>query len=131
MKLKKLNQIGKSGLIFENLVDKSLGIAKLKLNYSDRRNSTSGGTREEHASDNCCADDFLANLPELIRLETAASVLGVSIKTIYDWRYRCEQRKIPVGLFVKLNRSVLIRTNILREWIASQNPSLQSGRKQR
>lgn len=65
------------------------------------------------------------NLPELIKPELAAAVLGISIKTIYDWRYRFRERKVPNELFLKINRSLLIRTNVLRQWIASQNPSLR------
>ena len=129
MRIKRINQIKKSDSLCENLVDKSLGSAKLKLSYSDRRLSTRGRQKEINSSHVLCANDFLSDVPELIRIELAASVLGLSIKTIYDWRYRCKQRKIPDGLFVKLNRSLLIRTSVLREWIASQNPSLQSGRK--
>jgi hypothetical protein len=125
MKIKTINQINKAGSIIENLVDKSLGSAKLKLSRSDRR-SIRGKQKEKSASAIMCSDDFLNELPELIRIELAASVLGVSIKTIYDWRYRSLKRRIPPGLFVKLNRSLLMRTSILREWIASQNPSLQS-----
>lgn len=124
---KRLNQINKSGSFIENLVEKSLGNAKLKLSYSDRPRHARGRPREKDG--NCAGSDFLADLPELIRLESAAEVIGVSVKTIYDWRYRCKERKIPAGLFVKINRSLLIRTSVLREWIASQNPSLQSGRK--
>lgn len=123
MKIGSINRIKKSDSIIENLVDKSLGNASLKRTYSDRRRSSPGRFEEN------LVNDFLNDLPELARLDLVASVLGVSIKTIYDWRYRSQRRKIPAGLFVKLNRSLLIRTSILREWIASQNPSLQSGRK--
>lgn len=70
---------------------------------------------------------FLSDLPELIKPTTAATLLGVSVKTIYDWRYRQKLRKIPVGFFVKVNRSLLIRTEIMRQWIASQNPSRREG----
>lgn len=126
MKIKSVSQINTSGMIYENLVDKSLGSSKLKLSYSDRRRS-----RENENLDGNCSPNFLSNLPELIRLELAASILGISVKTIYDWRYRMKQRKIPADLFVKLNRSLLIRTSILREWIASQNPWLMEREKMR
>jgi len=62
------------------------------------------------------------NLRELERPEAVASVLGISIATIYDWRYRSRQRKVPAGLFVTFNRRLYLRTDILQEWIASQNP---------
>ena len=129
MKIRTINQTKKSDSLIENLVDKSLGRAKVKLTYSDRRHSTRGKRERENSRPDFCRDDFLSDMPELIRPELVASVLGVSVKTIYDWRYRSHKRRIPPDLFVKVNRSLLIRTSILREWIASQNPSLQSGRK--
>ena len=61
------------------------------------------------------------NLPELIKPETVAKVLGVSIKTIYDWRYRQKLRRVPEGLFLKFNRLLYLRTEVLRQWIRSQN----------
>lgn len=66
---------------------------------------------------------FFDKLPELLRPESAASVLGLSVKTIYDWRYRQKQKKIPEQMFLKLNRILYVRTEILKEWIASQNSS--------
>ena len=66
---------------------------------------------------------FFDKLPELLRPESAASVLGLSVKTIYDWRYRQKQKKIPERMFLKLNRILYVRTEILKEWIASQNSS--------
>ena len=73
------------------------------------------------------SDRLFENLPELIRPIVAASALGISVSTIYDWRYRHNERKIPKEFFVKVNRSLLIRTDILRKWIASQNPSQNEG----
>ena len=69
------------------------------------------------------------NLPEVLKPTAAAAILGVSVKTIYDWRYRSRERKIPDGLFLKLNRMLLIRTKVLEQWIVSQNPSLEPERK--
>ena len=63
------------------------------------------------------------NLPKLLRPETVAPLLGLSVKTIYDWRYRGKLRSIPPHLFLKVNRFLYIRTDVLRDWIASQNPS--------
>ncbi len=65
------------------------------------------------------------NQPELMKPEAVAELMGVSIKTIYDWRYRQKQRKVPMGLFVKFNRLLYLRTEVLKQWILSQNPSLQ------
>ncbi len=66
---------------------------------------------------------FFENLRTLEKPDAVASALGISIKTIYDWRYRSRQRKVPAGLFVTFNRRLFLRTDILQEWIASQNPS--------
>ncbi len=66
---------------------------------------------------------FFDNLPELVRPEVAASALGLSVKTIYDWRYRQKQLKVPQDLFVKFNRFLYLKTPVLRNWITSQNPS--------
>lgn len=66
---------------------------------------------------------FFDNLPELVRPEVAASVLGLSVKTIYDWRYRQKQLRVPEDLFVKFNRFLYLKTPILRHWITSQNSS--------
>lgn len=124
MRMKRNNQAEKSDSIYENLVDKSLGSARLKLHCSSRHSNRG----REGQTGGCFTNTFLADLPELLRPEVAATVIGVSVKTIYDWRYRCKQRRIPTGLFVKINRTLLIRTSVLREWIASQNPSLLGGR---
>ena len=69
-------------------------------------------------------DLIFENLPKILRPEKVASVLGLSLKTIYDWKYRQKQRHVPPGLFLKFNRCLFIRTDILKQWIASQNPSL-------
>jgi hypothetical protein len=61
------------------------------------------------------------NLPEILRPDKAAELLGVSIKTIYDWRYRQKTRNIPNDLFFKLNRLLYIRTSALQKWINQQN----------
>lgn len=62
-----------------------------------------------------------------MRPEEVASLLSISVKTIYDWKYRARKRHIPDGLFIKFNRQLFIRTDILRTWVISQNPDLQSG----
>lgn len=68
------------------------------------------------------------NLPELLKPETVASLLGISIKTIYDWRYRRKLKKVPDHLFLKINRLLYLRTDVLRDWIIAQNPMQQIGR---
>ncbi|TVQ79813.1 MAG: helix-turn-helix domain-containing protein [Bradymonadales bacterium] len=61
----------------------------------------------------------------MIRPQRAAEILGLSIQTIYDWKYRAKLRKVPESLFIKLNRTLYLRTDVLKEWITSQNPSLR------
>lgn len=69
-------------------------------------------------------DLLFENLPQILRPDRVALILGLSIKTIYDWHYRQKERGVPEELFVKFNRSLYLRTDILKQWIASQNPSL-------
>ena len=77
---------------------------------------------------NCKAEQHSAllfdNLPEIIRPNIAAKLLGVSVKTIYDWRYRQKTRNIPDDLFLKINRFLYVRTSALKKWINTQNKFL-------
>lgn len=68
-----------------------------------------------------CTSLIFENLPDLIRPQKAARLLDISIKTIYDWKYRGRTRNIPNDLFIKLNRSLYINTEVLKKWIAHQN----------
>ena len=63
------------------------------------------------------------NLPELLKPEAVASLMGISVKTIYDWHYRRRLKKVPDHLFLKFNRLLYLRTDVLREWIIAQNPT--------
>ncbi len=63
------------------------------------------------------------NLKGLLTTQEVSSLLGISPKTIYDWKYRPVVRRVPEGLFVKFNRKLFVRTDILRSWIVSQNTS--------
>ncbi|MFX3675601.1 MAG: helix-turn-helix domain-containing protein [bacterium] len=64
---------------------------------------------------------FFDNLPEILRPAAVAELLDVSIKTIYDWRYRQKTRNIPEDLFIKFNRFLYVRTSVLKKWINQQN----------
>lgn len=64
---------------------------------------------------------FFDNLKGLLTPQEVGQLLGVSRATIYDWKYRSAIREVPDGLFVKFNRKLFIRTDILRKWILSQN----------
>ncbi len=61
------------------------------------------------------------NIPDIIRPIQAAELLGLSVSTIYDWKYRSKTKNIPSGLFFKLNRLLYIRTEVLRIWIHSSS----------
>ena len=69
-------------------------------------------------------EKFFEKLPALLRVEAVASLLGISIKTIYDWKYRRSKRDVPLNLFVKFNGKLFINTEALKRWMIAQNPSL-------
>ncbi len=75
---------------------------------------------EEHDS----SESLFKNLPELLRPDVVADLLGISVKTIYDWRYKRKTRNLPEGLFIKINRFLYIRTVELKRLIVTQNHSL-------
>jgi hypothetical protein len=77
------------------------------------RNDSSGSPMER----------LFENLPELITPKTVEEVFGPKVKTVYDWHYRGKLRKVPQGLILKFNRKLYIRTEVLKRWILSQNPS--------
>ena len=66
-------------------------------------------------------DTLFDNLPEILRPKVAADLLGISIKTVYDWRYRQKTRNIPDDLFIKFNRFLYVRTSALKKWMDQQN----------
>lgn len=70
------------------------------------------------------SNEFFNNLPEIMKAVAVAELLGLSIKTIYDWKYKQKMRNIPNNLFLKINRLLYMRTAVLREWITSQNQYL-------
>lgn len=59
------------------------------------------------------------NEPELLRPRSVAKLLGLSVNTIYDWKYRGKKRNIPCDLFISVNRSLFINTKVLRRWLLS------------
>ena len=70
-------------------------------------------------------NEFFDNLPKLLRPDQVASLLSISVTTIYDWKYRQKQRRVPTNLFLKFNRKLYLRSSVLRQWITSQNPSIE------
>ncbi len=78
----------------------------------------------ETSDDLLSAESLFYNLPELLRPSVVADLLGISIKTIYDWHYKRTMRNLPKDLFIKVNRLLYIRTAGLKRWITSQNHCL-------
>lgn len=66
-------------------------------------------------------DMFFENLKGWMRPQEVADTFGISVLTIYSWKAKAKTRKIPEGLFIKFNRKLYVRTDVLRRWISSQN----------
>lgn len=71
-------------------------------------------------------DQFFDNLKGWMRPQEVAETFGISILTIYSWKAKAKTRKVPEGLFIKFNRHLYVRTDVLRRWISSQNNDLQN-----
>lgn len=69
-------------------------------------------------------DTFFDNLKGWMRPQEVAETFGISVLTIYSWKAKAKTRKIPEGLFIKFNRQLYVRTDVLRRWISSQNGGL-------
>lgn len=66
-------------------------------------------------------DMFFENLKGWMRPQEVANTFGISVLTIYSWKAKAKTRKVPDGLFIKFNRQLYVRTDVLRRWISSQN----------
>jgi predicted DNA-binding transcriptional regulator AlpA len=66
-------------------------------------------------------DPFFDNLKGWMRPHEVAEKFGISVWTIYRWKNRGKLAGVPEDLFIKFNRSLFVRTDILRLWISSQN----------
>lgn len=69
-------------------------------------------------------DEFFENLKGWMRPQEVAETFGISVLTIYSWKAKAKTRRVPEGLFVKFNRHLYVRTDVLRRWISSQNDHL-------
>ncbi len=78
----------------------------------------------ETSGESTSPETLFYNLPELLRPSVVADLLGISVKTIYDWRYKRKTRNLPEGLFIKINRFLYVRTVELKRLIVTQNHSL-------
>ncbi len=56
----------------------------------------------------------------LIRAHDVAEMMGVSLETVYDWKYRSKRKHIPDGTFVKINEMLFVRSDLLRSWLQSK-----------
>jgi len=65
--------------------------------------------------------ELFENLPDVMRVQDVSKLLGVSTKTIYNWKYAGQMRNIPESLFIKINRLLYVNTRELRKWITLQN----------
>lgn len=70
-------------------------------------------------------DKFFDNFKGWMRPQEVATAFGISVLTIYSWKAKAKTRKIPEGLFIKFNRQLYVRTDVLRRWISSQNDDFQ------
>ncbi len=66
---------------------------------------------------------FFENLKGWMSPKEVADKFGLSVWTIYKWKNRGRLAGVPDGLFVKFNRKLYIRTDVLVSWISSQNPT--------
>lgn len=64
---------------------------------------------------------FFENLRKYIRPQDVVDMFGISMDTVYDWRYRPHRRNTPEGLFVKFNGQLYLHSKVLESWISSQN----------
>lgn len=71
-------------------------------------------------------DAFFDNLKGWMRPQEVANAFGISILTIYSWKAKAKTRKVPEGLFIKFNRQLYVRTDVLRRWISSQNDDVKN-----
>lgn len=49
---------------------------------------------------------------------------GYPVKTLYDWRHRPGKYKAPKDLFLKFNREIFVRLDVLHSWLVAQNPEV-------
>lgn len=58
-------------------------------------------------------------------LKEFSSKFGYPIKTLYDWKHRPKKYNAPKDLFIKFNRDVFVRLDVLHSWLIAQNPDLR------
>lgn len=56
----------------------------------------------------------------LLRPQDVARLLGISVRTVYDWHHRPHRRSTPSGLFVKFNGHLFVKVEALDLWMTQQ-----------
>ena len=102
-------------------------ILKLKHNRDNCQGNQSEKTGRKRAisHEKCRPDSSFYNLPDLVPLKLAAKVLNVSVKTLYDWKYRgkVRQTRIPPNLFTRICGQLYLRKDTLILWVLDRNSS--------
>lgn len=72
-------------------------------------------------------EQFFENRENLLRPSEASAKFRIPVATLYDWRYRAREKGIPPGLFIKDGRNLKIRSDLLRQYLASRIVVLDGG----
>jgi membrane-bound lytic murein transglycosylase MltF len=60
------------------------------------------------------------NLQELLTPDMVAAALHTTRGTVYQWHSRPRKYGVPIGLFIKHGRKLLIRRETLKMWVLSR-----------
>ena len=66
------------------------------------------------------------NQPDLLSPKTVAEIIGLSVTTIYDWKYRSSKYDIPEGMLFKFGRRLKVVKPILIKWLISRSERVES-----
>jgi hypothetical protein len=69
---------------------------------------------------NTALDLVFENQPKLLSTDQAAVLVSLSRDTFYDMNYRPAKYGVPLGMFVKNGRKLLVVTDKLRDWFISR-----------
>lgn len=73
------------------------------------------------------SESLFDNQENWLRPSEASARFRIPVATLYDWRYRAEEKGIPRGLFMKDGRNLKIRKDLLRQYLASRMVVLDGG----
>lgn len=57
----------------------------------------------------------------LLRPDQVANLYGIQRSTVYDWKMRPKKYSVPQGLFIKFGARLLLRRDLLEQWILERN----------